>query len=97
MMYFITHLQMQRLVTSHTFIRSKLKLKESLLTRAEFNTLFGSSETLAWNSQYTLREGDKLLFTDHVAQSAAMAEVIAGTVSVRCDMGGSPGDEEAKQ
>lgn len=96
MIYFITHIQMNRLQTSYTFIRSKLQLKESLLSKAEFNNLFGSSETLAWNSQYTLQAGDKLLYTNHVAQSAAVAEVVAvaGTALVRSNEVTGNGNEE---
>lgn len=73
--YFITTQQITKLVTSRQFMKNKFILANSTISKTEFDTMFNSKHTLAYSSQFEILESDILIFTDHVMQCKAMAEV----------------------
>lgn len=87
--YFITTQQIAKLVTSRQFMKNKFILANSTISKAEFDTLFNSSHTLAYSSQFEIVEGDILIFTDHVMQCKAMAEVKRIRPSISSSIGSS--------
>ena len=76
--YFITTQQLGKLLTSHSFHKKRFMLATTHIDKTAFDKIFTSKDTLAYSSQFEIVEGDVLLFTDHIAQCKAMAEVQVG-------------------
>lgn len=79
--YFITTQQLGKLVTSHFFHKKRFMLATTHISKLAFESMFKSPDTMAYSSQFEILEGDVLLFTDHIAQCKAYAEVEVGVTA----------------
>jgi hypothetical protein len=74
--YFTTTQQLNKLLASHKFNKARLSIVTKHISKTDFEEVFIADETLAYSEQFEIEEGDELLFTDHIAQSKALAEVV---------------------